>query len=68
MIIGMNRTLARQRRAGELAATVRDHLVHVHVELGTTARHPYVQWEHVMMLAPQYLVTDLNDQFIALFI
>src|SRR5215472_7994921 len=58
----MNGTLATQRRAGELAATIRDHLVHVHVELGAASRHPYVQGKHILMLAGQDLVADLNDQ------
>src|ERR1700722_13932270 len=62
MIVWMHRRLAGERRPGELAAPVGDHLVHVHVELGAAARHPDVQWEHVVMLAAQDLVADLNDQ------
>jgi hypothetical protein len=68
VIVGMNRTLARERRAGELAATVGNHLVNVHVKLRPTARHPYMQWEHVVMLAGQDLVTGINDQLVPMFI
>jgi hypothetical protein len=38
----MNRILAAERRARELAAAIRDHLVDVHVELRTAAGHPHV--------------------------
>src|SRR5580658_7077740 len=58
----MHRRLAAERCPGELTASVRDHLVHVHVELGTAACHPDVQGEHVVMLAAQDLVADLDDQ------
>jgi len=51
-----------------LAAAIGDHLVDVHVELSATAGHPYVQREHVMMLASEYLVTGGNDQPVALFV
>src|SRR5262249_58206984 len=53
-------------RARKLAATVGDHLVHVHVELGSTARHPHMQREHVVMLAGKDFVAGLNDQFVLL--
>ena len=66
MVVGMNRRLAAERRAGELAAAVGDHLVDVHVELGAAARHPYVQRKHVVMLAGQDLVADLDDQLMRL--
>jgi len=62
----MNRLLAPKRRASELAAAVGDHLIHVHVELRSAARHPYVQREHVLMLTGQNFVADVNDQFMAL--
>jgi hypothetical protein len=65
VIVGVNWRLAAQWSAGDLAATVGNHLVHVHVELRATARHPDVQREHVMVLAGEDLVTDWNDQFIA---
>ena len=66
MVVWVNWRLARERRAGELAAAVGDHLVHVHVELGAAARHPHMQREHVVMLAGQYFVTDLDDQLVGL--
>src|SRR5260370_16596992 len=62
----MNRRFARERRVGQLAAAVRDHLVHVHVELSAAPGHPYMQWKHVVMLAGEYLVTGINDQFMGL--
>ena len=66
VIVGMNRRLAAERRACKLAAAVGDHLVDVHVELGAAARHPDMQRKHVVMLAGEDLVADLNDQFVAL--
>ena len=66
VIVRVNRRLAPQRRAGELAAAVGDHFVHVHIELRAAARHPHVQGEHIVMLAGEDFVTDLNDQFVAL--
>ena len=62
----MHRRVAAERRAGKLAAAVGDHLVHVHVELGATARHPDMQGKHVVMLAGENFVAGLNDQFVAL--
>jgi hypothetical protein len=64
----MNRRLAGQRSASQLAAAVGDYLVDVHVELSAAAGHPHMQREHVVMLAGEYLVTDLNDQLVALVI
>jgi hypothetical protein len=58
----MDRLLRSQRRAGDLAAAVGDHLVDVHVELRAGAGHPDVQGEHVVVLARQDLVADLDDQ------
>jgi hypothetical protein len=58
----------RNRGAGQLATTIGDHLVDVHFDLSAAAGHPYVQREHVVMLAAKYLVTDLNDQLVALVI
>ena len=62
VVVGMNRRLAPERRAGDLAAAVRDHLVHVHVELRAAAGHPHMQRVHVVMLAGKDLVTYLEDQ------
>ena len=58
----MHRRLAAERRARELAAAVGDHLVDVHVELRAAAGHPDVQREHVVVLAGEDLVADLDDQ------
>jgi hypothetical protein len=68
VIVGVNRRFAAKRRAGELAAAVGDHFVNIHVELRAAARHPYVQREHVVMLACQDFVADLNDQIVAFLI
>ena len=62
----MDRRLAAERRAGKLAAAVGDHLVHVHVELRAAAGHPDVQRKHVVMLAGEDLVADLDDQLVRL--
>src|SRR6266403_1672587 len=64
----MNRSLASKRRACELATPVGDDLVHVHVELGPASGHPDVQREHLMVLAGQDLVADLNNESITLII
>src|SRR5262245_18150505 len=58
----MNRILASQRRSGELAATIGDHFIHVHVELCATSRHPHMEWKHVLVLTSQDLVTNLHDE------
>ena len=68
MIVGVNRRLAAEWRARELTATVGYHFVHVHVELGSAARHPNMQREHVVMLAGEDFVASLNDQFITLIV
>ena len=68
VIVGMNRRLASERRAGELAAAVGDHFVHVHVELRAAAGHPHMQRKHVVMLAGEDFVADLNDQLVALIV
>ena len=66
MIVRVNRVLAPERRARKLAASVRDHLVHVHVELRSAARHPDVKRKHVLMLAGEDLVADMRDQLVEL--
>src|SRR5215469_2220495 len=38
------------------------------VELSAAARHPYMQRKHVAMLTGQNLVTDFDDQLVALVI
>jgi hypothetical protein len=62
----MNRLFACQGRTGKLTAAVGDHLVDVHVELSAATRHPQMQWEHVVTLRGEYLVTNLNDQLMVL--
>ena len=49
VIVGMDRRLAAERRAGKLAAAIGDHLVHVHVELRTAAGRPNMEGKHVLM-------------------
>src|SRR5262245_65817443 len=66
MIVGMNRGLAAERCARELAATVGDHLVDVHIELGAAASHPHMQGKHVMVLASEDFVADLHNQSMGL--
>src|SRR6266403_6393999 len=61
VIVRMYRRLAAECRARELAATVGNDLVHVHVELGAAAGHPDMQREHVVMLTRQDLIADLDD-------
>jgi hypothetical protein len=62
VIVGMNRVLAAERCAYELAATVRNDLVDVHIELGTTPGHPHMQREHVLVAASKDLLTDTCNQ------
>jgi hypothetical protein len=62
VVVRMHRRLASERGSSKLAAAVRDYLVDIHVELRAAARHPHVQWEHVVMLPRQDLVADLDDQ------
>ena len=66
VIVGMDRYVAAEFRTGKLAPSVGDHFVDVHVELRTATSHPDVQGKHVMMLARQDFVANLNDQFVAL--
>src|ERR1700751_2185393 len=58
--------LASKRRSCEFAAAVRDHLIHVHVELGATTGHPHMQRKHVVMPTFQDLVAGLSDQSAAI--
>src|SRR5271165_1206977 len=62
----MDRGLAADWSAGELAAAVRDHLVDIHVELGPASGHPDVQRKHVVMLAREDFIADARDQFVML--
>ena len=65
VIIGMNRRVAAKRRAGKLAASIRNHLVDVHIELRAAARHPDMQRKHVVMLTGEDFVAGLDDQFVS---
>src|SRR6516225_11289455 len=64
----MDRSMAAKWSAGELATSIGDHLVYVHVELGAAAGHPDMQGKHVAMLPGQNLVAGLNDQLVTLII
>ncbi len=66
VIVWMNRRVAAKRRASELGASVGDHFVDVHVELGTAASHPDVQRQHFVVLAGQDFVAGLNDELVSL--
>ena len=61
VVVGMNWRLAPERRARKLAAAVRNHLIHVHIELRAASRHPDMQGEHVLMLASEDFTADVND-------
>ena len=58
--------MAAKRGPRKLAATVGDHFVDVHVELGTAAGHPDMQGKHVVVPAGENLIAGLNDQFVSL--
>ncbi len=62
MIVRVNWLLATERLADDLTAAIRDHLVDVHVELRSTARHPDMQRKHVVMLAGEDLIAHLCNQ------
>ena len=64
----MHRRLGPERRPRKLAATIGDHLVDVHVELGAAARHPDMQWEHVVMLPGEDFIANLHDQLVTLIV
>jgi hypothetical protein len=64
----MNRRFAAQWRSRELAATVGDYFIHVHVKLRAAPGHPHVQRKHIVMPAAEYLVANLNDQLVTLFV
>jgi hypothetical protein len=58
----MHGRFAAERRAGQLAAAIRDHLVHVHVELRAASRHPHMQREHVGVRSSEDFVARLGDE------
>jgi hypothetical protein len=58
----MNRRLAAERGARELAAAIGNYFVDVHVELSAAPCHPHMQREHFVMLPCQNLVAGLYDQ------
>jgi hypothetical protein len=61
MVIRMYRPLAAKRRAGKLAAPVRDDLVDIHVELSAATGHPNVQRKHVVMFPGEDFVAYPRD-------
>jgi len=65
MVVRMNRALAAQRGTLDLAATVGDDLVNVHVELRAAAGHPHVQWKHLLMFPRKDFVADARDQLVS---
>jgi hypothetical protein len=62
VVVGMHGRFAAERRAGQLAAAIRDHLVHVHVELRAASRHPHMQREHVGVRSGEDFVARLGDE------
>ena len=52
--VGVNGRLAGQWRAGQLTATIGDHLVDIHVELRAATGHPYMQRELEFMCHMSY--------------
>src|SRR5258705_13641214 len=61
VVVGVNWRLTPEPRARKLAASVGDHLIHVHVELCAAAGHPDMQGKHVWMLASEDFIADLTD-------
>ena len=66
IVVRVHRLFAPERRAGELAGAVGHDLVDVHVELGAAAGHPHMQRKHILVLAAEDLVGDLDDQAVDL--
>ncbi len=62
VVVRMDRALRAGRLVGGARAEIRDHLVHVHVELRAAARHPDVQRELVRMAAGEDVVARRDDQ------
>src|SRR5215467_15468465 len=62
----MDRCFASQRRSCDLATTVGDYFVDVHVELSAATGHPHVQREHVLMLASEDLIAGMSDESVLL--
>ena len=62
VVVGMDRLLRPSLPAGELDGAVRDHLVHVHVRLGTAPGLPDVQRELVGVATVDDLVGGLHDE------
>jgi len=68
VIVGMNGSLAAQRRACDLTTAVRNDFVHVHIELRSAAGHPDMQRKHVIVLAGQDFFARLYDQIMTLLV
>src|SRR5262252_1926206 len=68
MVVGMDRLMASKGSSSDLATPVGDDFVDIHVELGAAAGHPDMQGKHVVVLACQDFVADLDDQLVALIV
>ena len=49
VVVGMHRLLAAQCSPADLTTAVRDHLIHIHVELRAAAGHPHEEREFLVM-------------------
>jgi hypothetical protein len=68
MVVRVNRRFASERGSSELATAVRDHFIHIHVELRAAAGHPDMQGKHVCMLACEDFIASLNYEFVWLIV
>ena len=62
MAVGVHRRLASQRRACQLRTSLRDHFIHVHVELRSAAGHPDMQRKIIFVEAVEDLIAGLNNK------
>ena len=62
VLVRVDRRLAAERRSGELRRAIGNHLVDVHVELRSAARHPDAQGKHVVVPAGHDFVAGLHDE------
>src|SRR5262245_40274809 len=64
----MDRRMASKGSSGELGTPVGGDFVDVHVELRAASRHPDMQRKHVVVLAGEDLVADLDDELPSLIV